>query len=403
MTNYDKWLLLTKNLTSPNSFITFGFYQLISIALQRRVWYYDQGHMPLYCNQYTVFVAPPAIGKGLILGLVKELAKAHKYEKGHLVKTSVGMELPPLFPVGADYTTYEDLMRNVARCYRTVRPEGAKAAYGHCSYAFILEELSSLFRRQAEHVIKFLLNAYDCKDYDYSTKHQGEDLLRKLCLNFLAGTQLDFLKDAHKTGVFGQGFSSRTLFLFESKRRFESFHISAALSPEQERAKADLLVWLKQLGGLVGEITYPQEAAEWLEDWYVNTHVPAEYKASTKMKDFLGRKRVLLLKLSAAMHFAESTSMTIQLDTFKKALALINSVEPQMEAGLSLLGKNELHTAALQMKEHILLNPGTSKADLILRFGSELSIEQIEICLKELEMGYGLRETLNNGKKSYKI
>lgn len=403
MTNYDKWLLLTKNLPSPTSFITFGFYQLISIALQRRVWFYDAGHMPLYCNQYTVFVADPAIGKGIIIGLVKDLAKHHKYDKGHLIKTSIGMELPPMLPVGADYTTYEDLMRDIAKCYRTIRHPKMSIAYGHCSYAFILEELSSLFRRQADHIIKFLLNAYDCKDYDYSTKHQGEDLLRKLCLNFLAGTQLDFLKEAHKTGVFGQGFSSRTLFLFESQRRFEAFHISEALNPEQERAKMDILAWLKILGNLVGEVTYSEETKEWLEDWYLNTHVPREYKASTKMKDFLGRKRVLLLKLAAAKHFAESTDMIIPLTTFQAALELINSIEPQLEAGLSLLGRNELHITALQIREFILTNKEISKTEIILKYGSELDIPQIEVCIKELEMGYGLRKTLKNGKEIFKF
>src|SRR5574343_634447 len=225
MTNFERWRFFTKNLPSPDSWIDFGWYFLVSAALQRRVWYYDDV-MPLYPNQYVVFVGPPGIGKGNILGPLAQILKFWKYEKGQLIKTSTGQELPPLFPVGADSITFEQLLADVGDSARRVVKPDKSGVYMHCSYAFILEELASLFKHKTADVIKFLQNAYDSKDYEYKTKHQGKDILRNICFSFIAGTQVDFLKEASESRIFGQGFASRTLFLFENVERFPAFHIA---------------------------------------------------------------------------------------------------------------------------------------------------------------------------------
>ena len=404
MTNYDRWNLITEKLPSPQSYIDFGFYYLISLALQRRVWYYT-GKNALFCNQYIVFVGPPAVGKGLVLSMIAHFARFHKYDKAGVIKTSTGPELPPLFPLGADSITFEELICEVASSRRNVLTADPKEpSYSHCSYAFILPELSSLFKRKTEDVVKFMLNAYDCDQYDYKTKHQGKECIRRLCLNFIAATQLDFLKDAHKTGLFGQGFSSRSIFLFENKRRFDAFHIAGNVeATENIAAEKELLSWLKQLSTLYGQITYDKDAAKWLENWYIHTHCPKEAKANSRMQDYLGRKKVMILKIAAALHFSESLSMEIPLDTIQKAVSVLDKIEPQMEAGLALSGRNELHIAARKILAFMRERRSTSRKELILTFGSDYTVEEIFICLKELELGYNMKEYEEKGEICYKI
>lgn len=401
MTNYEKWCCYTEKLTSPQSFLDFGYYFMISAALQRRVWYYDS--KPLFCNQYIVFVGPPGCGKGLVLGEVADFLRYHKYEKGESVRTNIGYEKPLLFPLGADSITFEELLADVARSIRRVpvlSPSGESLPpYAHTSYAFCLEELSSLFKRKTEDVIKFLQNAYDCKNYDYKTKHQGKDLLRNLCVAFIAGTQVDFLKECRSSRLFGQGFASRALWLFESKERFTAFHISG-LTQEQQQCRSELLEWLKRLATLYGPIDYEESTASFLEEWW-----HAESNRLTKMpfhmQDYAGRKKVIMLKLAGAMHFSENLHSTVSTATMQRAIDTLAAIEPQMEAGLGLSGRNELHFFTRKLLSWIRTKGTVLFAEIVVEFGSSMSIQEIESAIRELELGYNLKTKLVNHQKAY--
>lgn len=397
MTNYEKWLVYTKNLTSPQSWIDLTWYFVVSAALQRRVWLYS-AEMPLFPNQYMLLVGPPGIGKGLVLTPAAELLKHHRYEKGAMVRTSIGSEYPPLFPMGADSITFEELIADVANSMRRI-PTVDNKVYAHCSYCFVLEEMSSLFKHKTSDVIKFLLNAYDCKEYEYKTKHQGKDLLRRLCFSFIAGAQPDFLKEASESKLFGQGFASRTLFIFESEERFSSFHISH-FTEDQLQAKKDLLIWIKQLATLYGGATYSEDTGQWLEHWYNTEFLPARNRAPTKMRDYFARKKVIMLKLAMAIHFSETTSLTIPQDAFQKAIKLLDSLEPKMAAGLSFTGRNQLHLHGRQILQFIERKKTVGKREIILEFGADLDLSEIELCLSELELGYSVKKRIGSNNET---
>lgn len=398
MTNYERWRFFTQNFTSPDSWIDFGYWFLIGACLQRRVWLYDDA-MPLYPNSYVCFVGPPGSGKGLVLGQIATLLKHHKYEKGQLIKTNVGQELPPLYPVGADSITFEELLSDVAGSARRI-PTPENTVYMHSSYAFVLEELASLFKSKTADVIKFLQNAYDSKDYEYKTKHQGKDILRKLCFSFIAGTQVDFLKEASEAGIFGQGFASRTLFLFEKDERFSSFHISE-FTAEQKQARAELLVWIKQLSTIYGQVTYEKETYKFLEDWYEKDFLPRRAKAHHKMLDYYARKKVIMLKLATAMHFSENTTMVIPTETFVRAIKALDNIEPQMAQGLNAAGRNALHGFSRQILTFIRARKLVFKRELLTEFAADLSMEELNNCIEELKQGYGLKEEIKDGKVIY--
>jgi len=77
MTNLEKWRFRLKDVESPNSYIDWSFWFVISSALQRRVWF---GHKedPLHFNQYIFLVGPPATGKGRVIKPVNTLLRANK-------------------------------------------------------------------------------------------------------------------------------------------------------------------------------------------------------------------------------------------------------------------------------------------------------------------------------------
>lgn len=407
MTNYEKWLLFTKNIASPQKYIDFGFYWLISAALQRRVWYSNYDHNPLFPNLYIIFVGRPAVGKGFILGPINTLLRMHKNEKMGMIKTSTGNEYPSLFPVGGDAMSYEELLADIADSARVIPVRGNSGytksnIYAHTSYSFVLEEISSLFRRKVEDIGKFLLNAYDAKEhgYEYLTKHSGKDRIRRLCLSFIGGTQPDELANLERMGVFKDGLSSRMLFIFEAMPRFFKFH-QADMDEEQLKAKADIAAYIKRLATLFGQLTYSQEVTDWLEDWYVNDNVKKEQTANAKMQHYYGRKRVSLLKMAAAVHFADNLDYIITLDDVKKALELLNSLETSMEAGFNSNGRNELAGVSKKILNYIKSLPAVSKREIIIKFIVDLSLEEIDLCLRELELTSNLKNRIEKGQVVY--
>ena len=404
MTNYDRWLLYMQDAPSPQSFIDFGFYFLISAALQRRVWFGDFDN-PTFVNMYIVLVSDPGLGKGYVIGPINEMLRHHKAEHGVRIKANTELERPLLFKMAPDSITFESLLNELTLSVTRMQvPKSEFAPDGtimHTSYCFVLEELAALFKRKYEDVIKFLHNAYDCKGYEYRPKHSDHAILRKLCVSLIAGTQPDFMIEMGREKLFSEGFGSRTIFIFESERRHNRFHIMKR-NEEQKSAYRDLLDWVLKLSKLYGEITYTQETYEWLENWSQEILPKQELNCSTRMKDYYARKRINLMKLAAAIHFSENLSFEIAQSSFERALKLLDGIEIRMKNGLSM-GRNVLHSFTTKVYGFIARNGKIAKKYLILQFAEDLAIAELESVLQELKLTRGVKETQNGNDIIYSV
>lgn len=403
MSNFDLWQLYMRNTTSPQTWIDFGFYFLISAALQRRVWLYGAGDdgTELYPNQYICYVGRPGLGKGLVTRPVARLLRHHKLPNSNLIKTNVGLESPPLFAMGSDSQTFEQLLEDLAESIRRVARPGNPKPYIHTSYAFCLEELDSLFKTKTKDVTSFLKNAYDCGAFEYKTKHQGKQLLRYLCVSLLAGTQPDFFATAQKTGLFGEGFGSRTLWLFADKVRFSRFH-NTELDDDQKDAEKQLLSYIQKLSLIYGPVTYTEETASFLEDWMQVHHAPKELTAHPRMQEYLARKKVMMLKLAMAMHFSEEISFVLPLPTIQKALATFDAIEPALEKGLGCAGKNPNYIYHSRILSLIANKTLISEREIVTSFIQDIPIDEIKAILSFLEEMKEVRVYIEKGMKVYR-
>jgi hypothetical protein len=386
MTNREAWELYTRDLTCPQIYLDFGYVSMITAALQRRVWYNNRDKGALFPNTYIILVGEPAIGKGLVLSKVNGILKKHPWAEGAAVTVAGNrLELPRLIPGGANTTTFEGLLKDMTGATRSYRIKGEKP-YIHASLAFALEELASLFKQNQSQIIKFLLEAYDCGDYDYKPKHGPQDLIRNMCLNFLACAQEGFLREATRLGIFDDGFTSRCIFVFAHERRFERFH-QMGLDAAQEAACAQVEQRVLALTKLYGQLTYSKEVHDFLEDWYITKNVPAEKAASAKMRTYYGRKRVALLKLAAAMHFSESDSLEIPLHAFQSALELLDRNEAAMARGLNFSGRNEMSFYSRLLTRDITKETrvqGISEVELFTRYQADINMEEFYTIVREL-------------------
>lgn len=380
-TNYSKWRVYTKGLSSPNNFIDWSWYYLICASLQRRVWLAPE-HQPCFPNIYVILVGQPGIGKGLVIREVSDILKHYKLgdiqfdlskvtdvtqreifidmqkqeaeraaEQEHQGKNKHQEIIKPLMiPVAADATTYEALVKAVSESLRRVNycytnPKNGNVEpkiYIHSSLCFCLQELSSLLRKRTDDTVNYMLGLYDCPlDYEYVTKTQGKDRIRRGCLNMLAGTTPSFMQSTFDEKLMDEGFSSRTFYIFANKNRHNQFSIPT-LSDEQKLAKAGILEHVKKLCCLYGQVETTAETEDFLQRWWddqeKNKHLRSN--KSLKLTAYYSRKNIHVKKLAMALHFGESTEMIIPLSTFKRAIQVLEDEEKRMHLAITLESHN---------------------------------------------------------------
>jgi hypothetical protein len=384
LTNHDKWLLYTSGLSSPQNFIEWSWLSLIAASLQRRVWC-GPLHQPCYSNMYVILVGPPGVGKGLCIKTVKEFIRYWKkkdaiaasglangtiskedantaemtkqldIEKAQDVEfqgKSKGAEVlePLLLPVAADATTYEALVKAVADSYSRCnyiewseqQQKNILKIYGHSSLCFLLEELASLLRKRTDDTVNYMLGLYDCPvDYEYLTKTQGKDRVRRGCLNILAGTTPSFMQSTFDEKLMDEGFSSRTFYIYSQKNRKNQFWIPAQ-TQEQLEAKKDILDHIRKLASLHGPVKIDRKTEDFLQDWWDKEEKNKENRVnkSLKMVPYYARGNIHTMKIAMAHHFGESLDMSMPLSAFEWAIEFKRKEEVNMHLALTLEGNN---------------------------------------------------------------
>jgi len=386
--NFSKWMYYMKDVFSPTSWVMGGWVYVVTSALQRRVWYGNIEDKPLFPNLYMVFIGPPACGKGLVIEPVNKLITYWPKKETDLDREPApGEEIPKLITTGPDKITPESLYQEMSKSIRRFdyTADGKQKIYCHSSMAFVLEEMNALFRRNMDEVPKFMLKAFDCGDYSYKTKHQGNDMIRKMCMNFLAAGTPAILKEAADYHIFDDGFTSRTIFIFEREPRYYSYELPER-SDDQVKAFRELLPWIKSLAGLFGRINYSDEAKQFLIDTCDRDHKALVAKAGPKMQSYLGRRGVMIKKIAAALHFSESLSLDIPVERFAEAIEFLKPLEANMQGGFSVVGRNELHPYSNMIRNHLKFASGASTAELLSIFASDLSAEELNEVLTGLVM-----------------
>lgn len=401
MTNLEKWRYYFKDRPCPDAWIDLGWWFAVAAALQRRVWYFNFAHQPLFCNLYIVLIGPPATGKNLVVGPTNNLLRYWPFNPDDIGKPELsGQQVKKLIECGPDTITFQKLVERLAKVTRrfVYNNHGKDTVYHHASMAIVLEELNSLFTRHSDQIPKMLLKTYDCGEYEYDTKKSGHDYVRNTCMNFLAGTTPAILKEAEKFHIFDDGFVSRTLFSFETQPRHDKFHIGE-ISEEQITAYNELLLHIRKLTQVFGNVYYDKGTYQFLEDWSQTTFKKERLSANPKMATYYGRKKVLILKLAAAIHFSESLDLHIPQSAYEHAIEFLKPVEKKMEIGFSVVGRNHLHPLAQDVKRFLKaqLN-GETVPGLLARFGMDLNYDELTTILSTLVMA---QEIYSKGGRYY--
>lgn len=384
MTNEQKFLKLTEQLESPEMFLRLSWYWAVATALERRVFFGDFSRAQ-FCNLYVLLIGPPAVGKGSAMREATKLVSHYLYTApdGTAPLDPSTLERQRLFASLPDTASFELLVESLSKLTRVIKTSET-SVYGFIAAYFALEELSSLLRKnKSEDVAQFLLNMYDGYEYKYSTRHKGKFVIRNAALNFIAGTQIDFVRQAESAGLLGQGLFSRFLICYQTEKRQLVFDYDN-LTEEQVAIQKELQIYLKSLSKLYGQVQYGPGVLEHLKEWYADevTHV-AQYNES-KLQHYFSRRKDQVKRLAAAMHFGESSDLTIGLEPFVRAAGIMRQLESTIITMTKQTGKNPNFPISEQLVNLIKRRPRSS-AECMQFLSSDADLIEAANIIKMLE------------------
>lgn len=409
MTNIEKWNFWLRELESPQVFIDFTAYWIVSSALQRRVWYGDYRFSPMFPNLYTVFVGPPGVGKSMAARLAgSKILKTFRLLDANKIRNGVEADkaFTDVISFSADNTTEQSLIQQLNKSTKsfdipivTTLENGTVVKSTNrvqqASMSMLLsEEMTSLFKQSNENISSFLNQCWDAQDYHYKTKTQGEDLIKNVCVTLLGCTTPDKMKKLVASGVLEGGFTARAIPLYCEEPRHKKFKY--VFTKEQWNAFEEFKKHIENLTKVSGEVTFSPDAEEFFKSYYeapkgIKSKMETErVNFDKRTDDYYGRKKTHIYKMAMLLHFMEHIdTMEIPLVTLKQAIDILHGVEADMHKALASAGNNPLFEYYRQVYDTILeysqgKSGGITLTQLKLLYGENLDELKLQAVIKWL-------------------
>ena len=376
----DNWRLYLEDLESPDLYIDWGFYFLISSCLQRRVWT-SQGIIAIYPNLFMLLVGPPACGKSRLISMVSDILQ----DKELLIMSKDKKHTAPIFPYAADSITAEALSQYLAQeCTKIFQREDG-SDYIHASCTMLVEELGVFLKKRTEDTVNMLNQLYDARNYRYYTKAKGKDNVQNVCLSLVAGTTPSFIRECFNENLISQGFTSRFVVVYQEQPRF--LRQFTGFEDKHMKARAELVQHVKKLSKRCGPIPMSEECAAYHKERYESgSYINNRINSSPKLDMYYARKNIHLQKLALAIQMGKlAESKEIDVDSFKQAEKFIAETEIFMHLSYDLTGRNVIHEFTRKLSDYINSKPeGVSHKRVWLDWHSDLKKDELEAALEFL-------------------
>lgn len=331
----ENWVAAFENVTeytgSPSRLRRWAGIACVAGVLERKTWVHTNG-APLYPNLYTVFVAPPGVGKSAILTLVRHFwsqLKDHKIAASNVSKASLIDEL----------VDSQRILIHPGRNPPTVEFNSLKV---------LASELTVFLPEYATDFMSTLTEIYDNGPFNERKRSAKLKIeIPRPQINFIAATTPSSLVQLLPEGAWEQGFLSRTLLVYDADVKRQSLF----RRPSGELALLGKLgADLKEIGNLYGEIQFSDEAAAFADEWHMNGGQPEPNHP--KLRHYLARRTAHLLKLAQVACVSQSNELVIQVSHIQQAMDWLFDLEahiPEIFKAMSNGGEAKVMEEAWHM------------------------------------------------------
>jgi hypothetical protein len=414
MTKHDDWALYTKEIPSPQPWIDASWYFLIGAVLQRRVWCGGFDNSGVFPNPFYAFVGDAGSGKSLSVSAMQDLITIQRPPE--VTDSDLESELraehndkhydgnsKPLIHLAPNSTTFESMTKEIAGTaflHRYNDEAGKKRMYAHSSVAFILDELTSIFKHHSEDLTEFLNQAYNSgKRYVRKLKQGGTDVCTNICVSMIGNTTPMKFRAMLTKEVITGGFMSRTVIVWGDTPRHGVFLIPK-LTPAQLAAKERLQKHLLILSTVYGEMQFEPGLFDWCNQLFVHDAHKVRTNKHKSLDEYYRRKNQHFMKLMMAVHFSEHVDNVLTFADAHKALELLAGWERNMHLPYVGMGRNE--TAVLAEEVAAACVTPTTKRDLYAKFFSAFkSVREFDENIEALKSMGRITEKTINGIRHY--
>lgn len=280
--------------------------------MERRVWAWTKGSA-LYPNLYVVLVGPPGVGKSAILSPVERL-----------------LRVVPDLHVSPSSVTAASLVDTLADARRKiVRPNDIPNFVEYHYLATIASEMGVFLPIYEPQFMNTLTKLYDGENYE--ERRRGNKLHIKLetpQISLIGGTTPSYLNAFLPEGAWDQGFTSRTIFVFQGEKVHTDIFDEPTKHDDYEKLYIDLIHDLKAVANLFGKVDWTAEAKFALVAWDRAGSPPTP--DHQKLLHYNSRRTAHIIKLCIIASIARSSDLQITIEDYQTALDWLLEVENLM-------------------------------------------------------------------------
>lgn len=294
-------------------------------ALERRVFTFTDVGI-VYPNLFVMLVAPPGIGKTLLLEYVRSLWMGTKELK-----------------VAPSNMTKAALVDVLQRAKKIHNLSGGRLLEYH-SLQVVAEEFGVFCPAHDQDFLSTLSSLYNCGD-NYSEERRSRKAEDQIDvtnpqLSLIAGAQPDYLAELLPAVAWGQGFMARVIMVYsDTLMRVPLFSGRERIDPKATDAYKHLAAKLHSIVKRVGYVKWEPAAEKLMEAWYL-AGCPTE-PDHFKLKHYNTRRHFHVLKL-ALISAASREAETIAPFDVTRAIEWLTSAEAFMpEVFKAMTGKSD--------------------------------------------------------------
>jgi hypothetical protein len=323
----EDYLLYSGYQESPEDFHLWVCISLVAIALGRDTWV-NWGAWQIFPNLYTI--------------LVGESALTHK-------STAIRMGMKPLKKAVTTLNGTGQKMSPEALCnYMASLTEANKEAVAYLE----VSELSVLIGKSKldDSLLKLLTDLWDSPDEHASfTIGRGQEIMQNVCLNMIAGTTPDWLKNSVPVESLEGGFFSRLILVQRPATGVKN--AMPMMQTMHHDALNRVIHDLNQISTMSGAFTMTSEAEQAYKIWYYEMNHPE--KAESFMRGYYGRKGDFILKISMCLSAMFNDNMIIDVDEIQFAIEILNTNEKYTRDIVKYMGTTEDGAKVFFVRRHI--------------------------------------------------
>ena len=329
-------------------------------ALLGKKCFIPQGKFTTFPNTYVVLVGVPATRKSTAMNVAKGLVRA--------------CGKVPLSPESA---TRESLIDDMARSRVEWNLNGKDISYWQSS-AFVTELEQFIGGKHInDAMVKFLTAIWDEPFFKERTRKGGEVIIHNPYFTMLACCTTSWMNDKLQADVISDGFTRRTIFVFESE--INCLNPWPTNTPEEEALVEPLTKEALRIFNIGGQFNLTPQAREKYDALYMNQRKMAE-KHSHQLEHYFSSRHILIQKISMCLSAACRSDKIIDSRIIELANVFLLETEKNLDRLFAGVGRNELAPVAARILD-ILAKRGSLTATQIFSDLTFADINSVELDL----------------------